>query len=176
MPGARTLLAAASLIAYTPVLFAQSSSVSYATPSLITATETPAALSTSTLSVISGGSEYAYIGCFNETTGYANGGNKRAITGGNMTSEDDMTPERCFDFYGDEQYAGLEYGRECWCGPYFSTLTSELSPGYCNISCSGLDNAACGGSLALTLFNSTRRSGSGHGEGQKGGATHTVPA
>lgn len=79
----------------------------------------------------------------------------RALTGGSMNATDKMTVEWCLDFCGGTQYAGLEYGRECWCSPYLSSLSTQLPDGACGIPCKANDTAACGGSWALSLYNKT---------------------
>lgn len=120
------ILAWLSAAALLPALsFAQStttthaSSASTATASTTSSGSTTATSSTSTgypsatLAVDQGSKGYTYAGCFNETQGYANGGGVRALSGGTMNATDKMTPELCFNFCGDVQYAGLEYGREC---------------------------------------------------------------
>ncbi|EOD48990.1 putative wsc domain-containing protein [Neofusicoccum parvum UCRNP2] len=148
------ILAWLSAAALLPALsFAQStttthaSSASTATASTTSGSST-AASSTSTgypsatLAVDQGSKGYTYAGCFNETQGYANGGGVRALSGGTMNATDKMTPEWCFNFCGDVQYAGLEYGRECWCAPYLSSLSTELPEGACGIPCKANETEA----------------------------------
>ncbi|GME24328.1 WSC domain containing protein [Neofusicoccum parvum] len=169
------ILAWLSAAALLPALsFAQStttthaSSASTATASTTSGSST-AASSTSTgypsatLAVDQGSKGYTYAGCFNETQGYANGGGVRALSGGTMNATDKMTPEWCFNFCGDVQYAGLEYGRECWCAPYLSSLSTELPEGACGIPCKANETEACGGSWALSLYNRTSGAAGGFG-------------
>ncbi|KAL8673998.1 MAG: hypothetical protein Q9168_001583 [Polycauliona sp. 1 TL-2023] len=62
--------------------------------------------------VVPGTSTYTYLGCYNETTGDSSTGNRRALADGSMNATDTMTVQQCLKFCGEEQYAGLEYGRE----------------------------------------------------------------
>jgi hypothetical protein len=79
---------------------------------------------------------------------------RQVVNSVNMTH--DMCLEACWMY----DYAGVEYGRECWCGngpinwagnagatPGFNTTESE-----CNINCAGNSTAKCGGRKRLTLF------------------------
>jgi hypothetical protein len=58
-------------------------------------------------------------------------------------------------------FAGLEYGRECWCGEYLSTLSSKLNDSKCDFACNGNASELCGGQLAITLYNLTSDSKTG---------------
>lgn len=53
------------------------------------------------------------------------------------------------------QYAGLEYGQECWCSPYLSTLSTQLNASECDLACLGNSSEICGGSLKISLYNLT---------------------
>ncbi|KAK0893473.1 hypothetical protein LTR02_012828 [Friedmanniomyces endolithicus] len=58
------------------------------------------------------------------------------------------------------QYAGLEYGRECYCGAYLSPFSTQLTnaSAHCIYACDGNGSQVCGGALALTLYNLTSSS------------------
>jgi len=62
-------------------------------------------------------------------------------------ADDAMTPELCFASCGSTQYAGLEYGRECWCADYLSALSVKLSESNCSVPCGGDNTTICGGPL-----------------------------
>lgn len=57
-------------------------------------------------------------------------------------------------------YAGVEYGRECWCGngPINWAGSTGATPGYntteseCNLNCAGDSKAKCGGRKRMNLF------------------------
>ncbi|KZF22373.1 WSC-domain-containing protein [Xylona heveae TC161] len=148
---ARLLLFALPLLAYIcPVLAASSSG---------SATPTSASAAASASATIDPGSHgYTYIGCYNETTGFSAGGDVRALTGGTVNASNTMTVEQCFNICGDQQYAGLEYTRECWCGPYLNSQSVKLNDSECNLQCMGDKSEFCGGPLKLTLYQ--RKSGS----------------
>ncbi|WWD22596.1 hypothetical protein CI109_107089 [Kwoniella shandongensis] len=66
-----------------------------------------------------------------------------------------MTWKACTDFCNQGGYtiAGVEYGRECFCGSVLSNGASLLKPSTdCSMSCDGNDAATCGGSNTLRLF------------------------
>lgn len=76
-----------------------------------------------------------------------------------------MTAASCLDFCSQGnngttmQYAGIEYGRECYCGQYLSALSEEINAtARCTYACDGNSSEVCGGALALTLYNLTESS------------------
>ncbi|TYJ52616.1 hypothetical protein B9479_006787 [Cryptococcus floricola] len=70
------------------------------------------------------------------------------------TASDDMTIETCLDFCDAAgwQYAGIEYGRECYCGDYLANGASLDLTATCNTACAGDDMSICGGGNALSLY------------------------
>lgn len=69
-----------------------------------------------------------------------------------MNASDVMTVQRCMKFCGKSEYAGLEYGRECWCSVDLNTLSLKLPDSSCDLACSGNSSQVCGGSLTITLY------------------------
>ncbi|KAH6693618.1 WSC domain-containing protein [Plectosphaerella plurivora] len=67
---------------------------------------------------------------------------------------DSMTPEKCLASCHEDgmPYAGLEFGRECWCGTALPSNTQSVSIGECSKVCSGDSSLLCGGSDRLSLF------------------------
>ncbi|OCK96363.1 WSC-domain-containing protein [Cenococcum geophilum 1.58] len=122
-----------------------------------TATSATTPSSTSMVQINPGEGKYKYAGCYNETTGYADAGGVRALgaQGWTMEAHDDMTVDMCFSFCNSQQFAGLEYGSECWCAPYLSAFSNKLPDSDCNIPCQGNSSVACGGRLTITLYNIT---------------------
>ncbi|KAK3116471.1 hypothetical protein LTR53_003135 [Teratosphaeriaceae sp. CCFEE 6253] len=105
---------------------------------------------------------YAYVGCWNETVGVANSAGARALTGGMTSANNTMTVSSCLKYCSQGyngatmQYAGLEYGRECYCGAYLSSFSEKLNEtARCVYACNGNGSEVCGGALALTLYNLT---------------------
>ncbi|TFK85981.1 WSC-domain-containing protein [Polyporus arcularius HHB13444] len=78
----------------------------------------------------------------------------RALTGYSFAN-DQMTVASCVSTCASKGYsmAGIEYGRECYCGNTFSNNQGKsLAASTCNMACSGDKTATCGGSWALTAF------------------------
>ncbi|KAF2722373.1 hypothetical protein K431DRAFT_245310 [Polychaeton citri CBS 116435] len=137
---------------------AQDSTIVYPTTAAASATILPSA------------SGYTYAGCYNETVNYPGSSGARALQDGGKSgsANNTMTPLACIEYCASGpgsngtsplQYAGLEYGRECWCGTYLSALSEQLNEtARCDLACNGNSSEICGGSLALTLYNLTDRS------------------
>ncbi|TKA83721.1 hypothetical protein B0A55_00271 [Friedmanniomyces simplex] len=111
---------------------------------------------------------YTYVGCWNETVGVANSNGARALSGGMTSANNTMTVSSCLEYCSQGyngatmQYAGLEYGRECYCGAYLSALSEKLNESArCIYACDGNSSQVCGGALALTLYNLTSDSKTG---------------
>ncbi|KAH9845868.1 putative fungistatic metabolite [Teratosphaeria destructans] len=100
-------------------------------------------------------SGYTYVGCWNETTGFPGAGGVRALSGGKESANNTLTISSCLKFCASSQYAGLEYGRECYCGAYLSSLSTKLNDSRCVYACDGNSSEVCGGADALTLYNLT---------------------
>lgn len=63
-----------------------------------------------------------------------------------------MSVSYCLTFCGTSKYAGLEYGRECYCSPYLNSLSKQLPDANCTKPCASDPTQICGGDLALTLY------------------------
>tara|TARA_R110002003_G_scaffold171_12_gene13968 strand:+ start:1763 stop:3070 length:1308 start_codon:yes stop_codon:yes gene_type:complete len=92
---------------------------------------------------------WEYAGCGSDNIG------DRAFRGPSE-GKDDMTVPACIDYCSAAgyAYAGLEFGRECWC-------TNQLDPRYapkdgimgsCNYMCAGDAGQICGGYAALSIY------------------------
>ena len=93
-------------------------------------------------------------------TQYATGGgiftNKKQYAETNMTISSCLRYCSTADKGSRMQYAGLENGRECWCGRALSDLSERLhESSKCVTPCRGNASEVCGGPLALTLYNLT---------------------
>ena len=93
---------------------------------------------------------WEYVGCGSDNIG------DRAFRG-QSDGRDDMTVSACIDYcsIGGYSYAGLEYGRECWCT---NQLDSRYAPkdgimGSCNYKCSGDVSQTCGGWAAMSIYH-----------------------
>ena len=115
------------------------------------------ALEVTGLEIYNASDKYDYAGCWNETTELPDTTRRRALDGGAQeTRQGDMTAPLCLDFCSTNgnayAYAGLEYSRECWCANELSVLSKRLPDSYCNQTCDGAPDLACGGSLKLTVY------------------------
>jgi len=95
--------------------------------------------------------KWSYAGCGGDNIG------DRAFLNAS-TGADDMTIQTCIAFCGARNlpYAGLEYGRECFCA---DKLDPRYAPkdgimGNCNYKCAGDDSAVCGGWAAMSIYRS----------------------
>ncbi|PWW73981.1 WSC-domain-containing protein [Tuber magnatum] len=91
-----------------------------------------------------GNSNFGFSGCYTEaTTG-------RALSV--LTASDTMTVNTCLGVCSAYEYAGLEYGSECWCG---NTLASGAAPApltECRMKCAGNATEYCGAGQRLSLY------------------------
>lgn len=69
----------------------------------------------------------------------------------NTQSADDMTPAKCAALCPQSNFIGIEYGRECWCGPLL-TYNYKTFNRLCPMPCPGDASALCGGRNHLTLY------------------------
>ncbi|KAL0950804.1 hypothetical protein HGRIS_007569 [Hohenbuehelia grisea] len=86
-------------------------------------------------------------GCFTDSV------SARALRGASF-SDDKMTVESCLGFCssGGYTHAGVEFGRECFCG--FNVEAPGAQAGDdCHMPCSGNGNQACGAGDRLNLFH-----------------------
>ncbi|KAK4614763.1 WSC domain-containing protein [Fulvia fulva] len=125
---------------------AQDTSIVYPTTAAPTATTVPS---------LNG---YTFAGCWNETDRLTEGGGARALQG-NTTASNTLTPSSCISFCASlkpaTSFAGLEYGRECYCSNYLSPFTVELNASMCNFACNGNASEICGGEGTISLYNKT---------------------
>jgi hypothetical protein len=96
---------------------------------------------------------WEYAGCGTDSTG------DRAFRNGS-TATDAMTVQTCVDFCAKANmpYAGLEYGRECFCA---DRLNQRYAPkdgimGNCNFKCAGDGTQICGGSAAMSVYHNCK--------------------
>jgi hypothetical protein len=90
---------------------------------------------------------YSYYQCQTEAT------NSRALSALTYAS-DGMTVEICISTCAGYTYAGVEYGRECYCGNSFNA-GSVVAPGRnadCNMVCPGNNMEFCGAGNRLSVY------------------------
>jgi Domain of unknown function (DUF1996)/WSC domain len=97
---------------------------------------------------------WSYMGCAKEA------GVHRALSGPKY-GDSGVTIDKCQAYCTNagQSIAGLEYGRECWCGNSLSSTNPMQSPDACaaiaQMVCSGNSTQYCGGPNLITLWNNT---------------------
>ncbi|OSD05015.1 WSC-domain-containing protein [Trametes coccinea BRFM310] len=79
---------------------------------------------------------------------------KRALTGFSF-SNDAMTVASCVSTCSSKGFsmAGVEFGRECYCGNSLQNMAGEPLPkASCNMPCAADSTTTCGGNWAMNLF------------------------
>ncbi|OCF56894.1 hypothetical protein L486_05749 [Kwoniella mangroviensis CBS 10435] len=153
MPSSSTSIASSSSSSSNFASSSAPSTISSAVASSSVAPSSSASKSaSSTSSIVPSASVSAtpwqYLGCANET-------NPRALSLA-ATASNTMTIQQCQSYCLSKNYplAGLEYGRECYCG---TALQSYSTLGFtgCNMPCAGSASDTCGGSSRLSVYNYT---------------------
>lgn len=91
---------------------------------------------------------YAYMGCYNETSG-------RTFNATSTRDSAGMTVPKCADFCSSYAYFGLEMGVECWCGPYPRPNSGRVpNQADCNMPCVGDKTTLCGAANRLNVYYS----------------------
>uniref|UniRef100_A0A8C8H8D4 WSC domain-containing protein n=1 Tax=Oncorhynchus tshawytscha TaxID=74940 RepID=A0A8C8H8D4_ONCTS len=88
----------------------------------------------------------SYMGCFLDNS------KERALRGSVSTDFRKMTSTMCQDTCSASgyQFAGLEYGSECYCGNHITSL--RVRDEECNLDCKGEKGSPCGGVGRLSVF------------------------
>ncbi|KAK6086342.1 copper radical oxidase [Seiridium cupressi] len=89
-------------------------------------------------------SGWAYQGCHTEGSG-------ERLLQEKSSTDDNMTPQKCADACSGYRYAGIEYGRECWCGDTLHGGTYAADSD-CSFLCPGDQHSFCGAGNRLTLY------------------------
>ncbi|TFK35711.1 WSC domain-containing protein [Crucibulum laeve] len=87
------------------------------------------------------------LGCYTDSR------DSRTLRTASFTSVDDMTIQSCIDFcaVGNYQYAGLEFGRECYCDNIIQTPAVQVNLGQCNMTCTGDGTTFCGAADRISI-------------------------
>ncbi|PHH62812.1 hypothetical protein CDD81_6704 [Ophiocordyceps australis] len=102
-----------------------------------------------------GNAEFAFYSCVSEPS-------KGRLLATQMVNDgNSMTVELCLQACSSYAWAGVEYGRECWCGDSLNLAGSvgaiparNVSQAECNIPCPGDGNVYCGAGLRISLYAS----------------------
>lgn len=94
-----------------------------------------------------------YVGCFSDHNTW------RAMD--EMKHDRVDTIDECMSYCSglDYQYAGLQWGGECWCGSQYSKY-GERWASVCNMDCTNDSSGSCGGILTLSVYRTSIRSSS----------------
>ncbi|KAI1465615.1 uncharacterized protein F4812DRAFT_461307 [Daldinia caldariorum] len=123
---------------------------------------------------------FKYVGCWSELTLIDPA--MHALDGPSLMAPGLMNVHLCVDFCRHTQnrnapnrtgfqYAALEYSFQCWCGDHLSEHSSHLVDTVCDLPCDGANTTACGGHLAMTLYNATQKKTPGGGNDGFGNGT-----
>jgi hypothetical protein len=103
--------------------------------------------------VSDGGVNFTYYGCISEPS------SGRLLSSLTENSGTLMTIERCVGECWQYKYAGVEYGRECWCGNSLNavgntgaTPSANFTDSACGFTCPGNSSEYCGSGGKLSLF------------------------
>ncbi|KAI9890524.1 MAG: hypothetical protein M1814_003863 [Vezdaea aestivalis] len=121
------------------------------------ASSTPSSVPSGAPTINRGVKPYSYLGCYREPNG------ARALTVPGPAS-DTLTIASCLAACNANgyQYAGAEYGRECFCGNTLNAGALVQTDASCDMTCAGNKTEYCGSSNLLSLYkaNSTGTSSS----------------
>lgn len=135
-----------------------------------------ASVNNSTLRIVDDDPVYKYAGCWTDTSEFPGGAH--ALDGPSQTLSTSMTVAKCIKFcstaknpnnknpsdnsksQGQNQTEGwpiaaVEHSQECYCGSAISRHSFNLRDSVCDTPCSGSNTTACGGNLALSVYNVT---------------------
>ena len=80
---------------------------------------------------------------------------KNRVLNGHLTTSHEMTVESCITTCTEKgyDYAGLEWGIECFCGNEPSQRFDWAWSGKCDVNCAGDRKQICGGSGAMSVYS-----------------------
>ncbi|KAL2882243.1 hypothetical protein SGCOL_002512 [Colletotrichum sp. CLE4] len=137
--------APATSVSTTSVLSTSTSSTKTSTSSSATPTPTGPVIST-------GNENFTYYGCFSEPE-------VGRLLPAQIINHDNMTISMCLSACYDNNYAGVEYGRECWCGDALNiggggdtAPAANVTAKDCSFTCPGNSTEYCGAGVRLSLY------------------------
>lgn len=63
-----------------------------------------------------------------------------------------ILPQVCYGLCEDNDYFGVQYGRECWCLESSDNYTQHGKSAGCTMKCSGDSEEFCGGFFAMEVY------------------------
>ncbi|KAI0052424.1 WSC-domain-containing protein [Auriscalpium vulgare] len=87
------------------------------------------------------------VGCYTDTA------SARTLAGATFTNSS-MTVDACFAFCETDQYvfAGVEFGKQCFCDYAIQSPGTATSPGECTLPCGGNSSEICGAPNRINLY------------------------
>lgn len=93
---------------------------------------------------------FGYIGCFEERS------KGRLLKGASLVDQADMTAKKCMGFCQQNSvanvWAGLQYGKECFCSKTLPATVVPAPEDACDMICSGDKKEWCGGSSRISMY------------------------
>ncbi|PVG04422.1 WSC-domain-containing protein [Serendipita vermifera] len=110
------------------------------------ASNPPTALTAAEMAGTNEYDQYIHTGCFSDSF------DTRSLTGHSITVND-LTPSMCAShcFNMGFKYAGLEMGRDCFCGNSLPA-DRQVDSSRCDVPCGGDPTHSCGGGLRLDIY------------------------
>lgn len=110
-----------------------------------TSTVLSSATPTPTIGIVPSAGPYNYYGCYSEAT------STRAL-GAATYNSDQQTVEKCAAACSPYLYAGLEYGRECYCANSFASGSVPKPDSDCSMPCAANSTEYCGAGNRLSVY------------------------
>ncbi|KAF7334401.1 Copper radical oxidase [Mycena venus] len=78
----------------------------------------------------------------------------RILSDATYTDGQNMSIEACTSYCctGGYSYAGMEYGKECYCGNYLRAQDVAANPADCNMQCTGNATESCGAGNRIQVY------------------------
>ncbi|TDZ14852.1 WSC domain-containing protein [Colletotrichum sidae] len=97
-------------------------------------------------------SKWAYMGCFSDSP------SSRVLSGDSWcvdaTGPEGLTQEKCIAFCDQKGYgmAGVEWGKECYCGYVLDNSAKKSAETDCSMTCTGNSDEVCGNGGRINVF------------------------
>ena len=112
-----------------------------------TSSTTSSQVASTSPAVVQSSSNFTYVACYTDSTASRSLPNQ-------VVASDKLTVEICLSACQNYAYAGIEYGRECWCGNTLGSAAAQAtSEKQCSMTCPGNPSQICGDGNRLTLYS-----------------------
>lgn len=91
---------------------------------------------------------WSYSGCYNDRT-YSR------VLGGPSRKDSSVDEKSCTAWCAGYEFAGVEFGNECYCGHQLASYSVKTPDQECNMPCAKNGSQPCGGSNRVSLFASS---------------------